>query len=157
MMVEFKLSQQGLYEALSTLLGKDVACRVKVVCYGYSMRPLISNGNSVLLKPFYPAQYIGIGEIIAIPRPGTKKIIIHRIIDKKENLFLLKGDNCSGNDGWYVQDTAIGIVERIYKKHFHFKPYPSINRIMAFASKTGMIQMLYRLSTRFLRQAQVKS
>jgi len=55
-----------------------------------SMLPVLKTGDIVLVERNKASQ---IGDVIAYYNPIQGRIIVHRVIDRKDNCFLTKGDN----------------------------------------------------------------
>jgi signal peptidase I len=58
--------------------------------YGTSMEPLISENNTVLCTP--QADY-DVGDVVAYNNTWWNQLVLHRIIYKEDNNFLMQGDN----------------------------------------------------------------
>jgi len=54
------------------------------------MLPVLKTGDIVLVERNKASQ---IGDVIAYYNPIQGRIIVHRVIDRKDNCFLTKGDN----------------------------------------------------------------
>lgn len=99
-----------LLELLQPVLAKGAAFRFKV--RGYSMFPFIRDGDIVTVSPLRHFQDI-FGQAVAFVHPKSKKIVIHRIIAKSENTYLVKGDTTSAPDAWIRRGDILGLVTKI--------------------------------------------
>lgn len=84
-----------------------------VVTSGNSMEPGINSGDLVLARE--SADY-DVGEIVAYDSPDVKKTILHRVIDREGDAFVLQGDN---ND-WI--DSYTPTRDEIYGKQWIHVP-----------------------------------
>ena len=77
---------------------------------GKSMLPTIPSGSLAITKKAFDYE---VGEIVAFEQRegGIKKVVVHRIIEKLENGFIIKGDNNPDNDpGIIPPEKIIGRV-----------------------------------------------
>jgi signal peptidase I len=102
-----------LGEILQAVLSKGFSIRFKAK--GFSMFPVIKDGDIITVSPF-PGVSIRSGNIIAFIHPQTEKLVVHRLIETKENGFLTKGDNSLETDGDIPGTYILGKVTRIEKK-----------------------------------------
>ena len=84
----------------------------RMVAKGGSMYPSIHNGDVITISPFrdlapYP------GEVVAFTRPGTEKLIVHRIARKMTDAYLITGDNTVEPDGIIPAAYLLGVVTRV--------------------------------------------
>ncbi len=84
-----------------------------VITSGNSMEPGINSGDLVLARE--SADY-DVGDIVAYDSPDVKKTILHRVIDREGDTFVLQGDN---ND-WIDSHTPTG--HEIYGKQWIHVP-----------------------------------
>ena len=61
------------------------------------MLPKFVNGDLVVVRQ---APYYEVGDVVAYSYPGIGTVI-HRIVEKQGNKFVLKGDNNTWIDGYY--------------------------------------------------------
>ena len=140
---ELSLSMDNFYDLLDTLIGTKQLNRVKVSCKGFSMSPFIKDSDIIIIKPVKNFSKLKIGDIVVIPLPGEKKIIIHRIIKKKGESLLLKGDNLMESDGWFKKKDVMGIVATIFKKNnFKYNCNHFMNYVVAIGSRTKILNHL---------------
>ena len=137
-MVETSLSMRSFYAVLDVLLKNKKPCRIKTICKGFSMAPLINNNDSVIISPVTCTIKLAVGTIAVIAYPKREKVIVHRIIRTKGQLYLTKGDNISTPDGWVKKEQIVGIVETVLKQSFSYKCHLSINFIIALISRAGI-------------------
>jgi hypothetical protein len=105
------------------LSGRDVANLLKSTCAkgipfkftapGLSMAPFICNGDSLTIDPILNGKTITEGDIVAFITPDEGRLIVHRMIKKKQGQYLIKGDNVYLTDGLYKQEHIYGSVTKI--------------------------------------------
>ena len=79
------------------------------------MLPTIRNNDVVSISP-YKENNPKVGEVVALLDRANSRIIIHRIIEKREDMFLLKGDGLWRYDGLFPREWIAGFVSRIERK-----------------------------------------
>ena len=87
---------------------------------GTSMSPLIKDGDIVTVAALREEQ-LSLGQVVAALHPETSVLILHRIVRRKRNAYLLKGDNVSQADGQVSRSGILGrvtAVERTKKRAF---------------------------------------
>ncbi len=103
------LSGPALQDFLLAVLDKGASFRFKV--RGFSMHPFIRDGDVITVSPWGGAQPRQ-GDVVAFCQPDTGKLMVHRILTKNNNGFLLRGDNCPETDGLI---SSVGILGRLTK------------------------------------------
>ena len=98
---------------VQAVLEKGVTAKFKVT--GSSMLPTIRSNDVVSISP-YKENNPKVGEVVALLDRANSRIIIHRIIEKRENMFLLKGDGLWRYDGFFPREWIAGLVSRIERK-----------------------------------------
>jgi signal peptidase I len=78
-----------MVEIAETVLGKGL--RFRFQARGWSMAPLIRDRDVLTLGPL-PETEPHFGDVVAFRRLGSEKLMVHRIVGKKNNLFVLHGD-----------------------------------------------------------------
>jgi len=140
-MVETSISMSNFYAILDVLLKNNKPCRIKTICRGCSMAPLIKNNDSVIITPVNCNTKLVVGTIAVIAYPKREKVVVHRIIKTKGQLYLTKGDNISIPDGWIKKDQVIGIVETVLKQSFSYNCWVSVNFMLALLSRVGLFTL----------------
>jgi signal peptidase I len=79
---------------------------------GFSMSPFIRDGDVVTLSPLHETSP-GIGDVVAFIHPAIKRIFIHRVIRKKGDSYIIKGDNSLEGDGPILVNKILGLVTRV--------------------------------------------
>ena len=107
---ELSLSGSALVQLLRAVLGKGSPVRFRAK--GFSMSPFIKNEDVVTLSPLQNASP-NVGDVIAFALQGTDKLCVHRMIGKKGDLFVTKGDNSSEADESVPKENVLGLVTRV--------------------------------------------
>lgn len=87
---ELSLSGPAMVEILRAVLQKGAPVRFQV--QGFSMSPFIKNKDAVTLSPL-KRKKPGLGHIIAFVQEETGGLCIHRVVGKKRDSYVTKGDN----------------------------------------------------------------
>jgi hypothetical protein len=107
---ELSLSGPALVQLLRAVLGKGVPARFRAK--GFSMSPFIKNEDVVSLSPLKDASP-SVGDVIAFVTQGTDKLRVHRVVGKKGDLWVTKGDNSSEADESVPIETILGFATRV--------------------------------------------
>ncbi len=116
---EKALSGKALAVLLAAVLDKGIPFRFKA--RGFSMSPMIQDGDVITICSFHP-EALHLGDVVAIFYARTEKFVVHRLIDRKGDFFIVKGDNNPGPDEQVSQDQIVGRVKRIERngRRIHF-------------------------------------
>jgi len=107
---ELKLSGPALVEILQAVLDKRVPFRFRA--RGFSMTPFIKDGDVITVFPlevFRPR----LGDIVAFTHPVTRSLAVHRMIGKKGDNFILKGDSVSDIQDIVTLNSLLGCVKLV--------------------------------------------
>jgi len=92
-------------------LGKSLRFRAQ----GASMRPLVRNGDILMVKPV-DAHQVRIGDVLLCNQQAVS-VVVHRVIRKRSNAkglqFLVQGDQAVQADGWIPQDQVYGVLAAV--------------------------------------------
>lgn len=134
---ELSLTAPDLTNLLLDVLEKGLPFRFRAK--GSSMSPFIKNGDVITVVPLSECPP-RLGDVVPIIHTRTGDLVVHRIIGKSRNSFLIKGDNATKMDGLFPKTDILGavkIVERNGKRVFiGLGP----ERVMiAFMTRTGIL------------------
>jgi hypothetical protein len=101
-----------LPELVKEVLGKGVECRFQVG--GYSMSPFIKDGDMITISPVLSLPRLG--DVIAFIHPKTEKLLIHRVVWKNRDAYLLKGESALEPDGLIKKENILGLVTKVERK-----------------------------------------
>lgn len=135
-----KISGQNFALLIKSLIEKNAAVKFKVT--GKSMFPSIMGKDMVTLSS-YKDHRPEIGDVIGLCDSQSRQIIIHRIIGKINEHFLIKGDNLIKNDGVFPRNQIIGYVSEIERNKKRISITRLKNRINVFLSKSRIFCLSY--------------
>jgi signal peptidase I len=107
---DLPLSGPALVQLLRAVLGKGVPVRFRAK--GFSMSPFLKNEDVVTLSPLQSTSPRA-GDVIAFVLQGTDKLCVHRVVGKKDNLYVTKGDNSAEADESVPIQNILGFVTRV--------------------------------------------
>lgn len=140
---EFIISNVVLMDLLEAVTNKRKSLRFKAK--GFSMFPFICNSDVVTISPFSNS-HIGLGQAVAFIHPQTQELAVHRIIGKKGNDYIIKGDNIFAIDGAVPRENILGyvsIIERKGKKVILGLGWE--RRLIVFLSRIRLISLIARI------------
>ncbi len=112
-MVRFNYYEKNLTEYVKNIyffLKNNFTVKIKV--FGTSMKPIIKNGDILLLEPFN-YQKLKINDIIFVVINNFEIYFIHRIININKKYIITKGDNSKFEDYPIYKSDIIGILHKI--------------------------------------------
>jgi hypothetical protein len=130
------LSGPALVELLCAVLDKGVSFRFQAK--GFSMSPFIRYGDIVTVFPIGGAPP-RIGEVVAYVRPGTERLVIHRVVGKKGHAFWVIGDCSRETDGLISKANILGRVIKVERDGKEISFGLGLERILiAFLTRRGL-------------------
>ncbi len=103
----------SLPELLEAVLCKGLDCRFQAK--GHSMSPFIKDGDVITVSPLNGTSP-GFGDVAAFIHKGTGRLVIHRVVGKREDSYFIKGDNASEADGLVQKANILGFVTGVERK-----------------------------------------
>ncbi len=155
---ELLLSGPALVGLMRAVLARGRSFRF--CARGWSMSPFIRDGDVITIAPVQPksrARASGVGQVVAFLNPSSQRLVVHRVIGRREAGFVLQGDNMQGS----VVDQAgasdvIGRVVRVERgRRRVWLGLGPERHVIAGLSRAGLLlPILLRASvlTRFLRK-----
>jgi len=132
------LSGPALQEFLRAVLAKGVPFRFKA--RGFSMHPFIQDEDVVTVLPMEGKQP-RMGEVAAFFHPHTRKLVVHRILARRDGGYLLRGDNTPESDGLIPSEGLLGRVARVERNGQRVRVGQGMARILiAFLSRHDLLQ-----------------
>jgi len=110
---ELVLSRRALTEIMTAVLetGKPFRFQAR----GWSMSPFIKDSDVISISSLGDRKP-ELGEIVAFTRPGSGEVVVHRLIGKRGNDWLIQGDNTPHIDFELVPEKNIlGRVARVQR------------------------------------------
>ncbi len=109
-------SSKDLPEGELIALMRTVLNRGADFCFtvsGQSMSPFILNGDTVTIRP-WSWKKPGIGRVVAFIHPDHGRLIIHRIVGKREKVYLIRGDSVFASSiDTVALENIIGYVSKV--------------------------------------------
>ncbi len=100
----------ALIELLSAVTEKGKSFRFKAS--GISMVPFIKDRDIITISPI-PSGRPEIGDVVAFLLPGADRLAVHRIIEKRDGGYIIKGDNVPEPDGLIPAKNVLGLVTSV--------------------------------------------
>ncbi|MBN1663791.1 MAG: S24/S26 family peptidase [Deltaproteobacteria bacterium] len=101
------LSAPVIMELIEAVHEKGAAFRFQAS--GYSMTPAIRDGDVITVSPLKDI-IPGRGDVLAFRHPEQPHMLVHRVLRKRGNHYLIQGDNCPGADGWIPAENILGLI-----------------------------------------------
>jgi signal peptidase I len=118
---------------------------------GASMTPFIKQGDLVTLSP-YSGSRPRMGDVAAFFFPGTEKLAIHRVLGKKENGYLLKGDNATAIDGVIPRENILARVKKVERGEKEIRLGLRQERyLIALLARSGLLLSLFSPLCKIIR------
>lgn len=151
---EFLLTSEDAGALLISSCRKGVMFRFRAK--GGSMAPFITHNRLVTVHPYLQKEP-ETGDMAVLIHPVTKKMIIHRIIDKKNRKYLFKGDNINIADGWFNRKNVYGYAKCVtqYEKILPYIP----KKFLSYLSRKGILTPFFkriRTLKRVFKQGKIK-
>ena len=107
---ECALSRPALIGLLQAVLDRGMPFRFRAP--GFSMFPFVRDGDVVTLSRL-PGDSPALGQVVAFVHPETGKLTLHRVIGKRGDSCLIKGDNSPDADGLVPKASVLGYVTNV--------------------------------------------
>jgi len=138
----FSFSDPAFIELFKAVLNKKAAFRFKAK--GFSMSPFIKDGDAITVANFFDVGPKW-AEIVAFIHPETEKLIVHRVVARRKEFYIIKGDNACKGDGFVPRENIIGRVTKVERKgkrvFFGFGPERFL--IAMFSHKKVLLPLLF--------------
>ncbi len=79
---------------------------------GFSMSPFIQDSDVITVAPLSGASP-GRGDVVAFLRPGSGKLVVHRVVGKRGDALLIRGDNADKADDLAPAASILGRVTEV--------------------------------------------
>jgi signal peptidase I len=134
---EVSLSSPAFTGILTAVLEKGSSFRF--LAKGFSMAPFIRDGDVITLAPVRDRPP-GIGSVVAFFHPQFEKIMVHRVVGKKDGAYLIRGDNSPASDGDISRDHVLGFVTRVERREKNISLGSGFEKyLIAFLSRRGLL------------------
>jgi len=106
---ELRLGNPGQLELLRGMAERGVPLRTGV--RGLSMTPFIRDGDVVTFEPLRAAPEVG--QVVAVALPAGGRMAVHRVVARRGERWVVRGDNCAEADGEFGPESFVGRVVRV--------------------------------------------
>lgn len=134
---------EQFYAMMTAFFNKSDKYQFKIQCPGFSMTPFIRHDSLLTLAVLDASHTLQTGDIVLAAMHEYRKMVVHRVIACKNNRYQVKGDNNLKSDGWFNREDLLGRVQSIEFNGRQTALTPWINRLIAGASKTGLLNYLF--------------
>ena len=107
------LTAQNMADLIAPLLERGQRCRF--VSGGNSMAPFIKDKDLVTIAPFAGGS-LCLGTVVAYRHPVSRCLVIHRIVSKNRDGYVVKGDNCGFSDGVIHSGHVLGVLAEVKRQ-----------------------------------------
>jgi hypothetical protein len=137
---ELSLPGPALPDLLQAVVGKGADFRFQA--RGFSMFPFIRDGDIISLSLCRdPSPRLG--EVVAFLRPETERLLVHRVVGKIGDSWMIKGDNGSKMDCLVPRANILGCVTRVEREGRRIRLGLGPERhLIAFLSARGLLPSL---------------
>ena len=104
------LPNTSLIVIIRDVLARDL--RFRFAAPGFSMSPFIRDGDVITLVSYTAASCLS-GDVVAFVRPGTNRLVVHRVVGMSRDGCRIRGDNTPEDDGEIPHECIIGKVTRV--------------------------------------------
>ena len=142
---DLPLSGKALLELMTVILAKGRGFRFRA--RGWSMTPFIHDGDIICVSPIQE-KHPGVGEVVAYLQPISEKLVVHRLVRRFGNNWLILGDNTPEVTGERIPSiNLIGRVTRIERegKKVWLGLGPERYLIALFSSTGTLLPLLVRM------------
>lgn len=119
--------------------------RIRLRVRGKSMKPFIQDGDQITLAPL-SHRPLSLGDVVAFCRSNEqqKRLVIHRIVDRQENGFVIQGDGVSCESEVVLPFDILGRVVEVRRKgrRLRFGLGPE-RRFLAWMSRTRLLHRVF--------------
>ncbi|MFH1478497.1 MAG: S24/S26 family peptidase [Candidatus Omnitrophota bacterium] len=131
-------------ELLKVTLNKNAGFRFKAK--GFSMSPFIMDGDTITLCRLNDKGDFCLGDMAAFIHPVTRRLTVHRIIGRKRDCYVLKGDSMLWIDGIIKKEDMLAFVEKIERNNKNiFFGNRRTRFLIFFLTKTRLINLFIYL------------
>lgn len=146
------ITHHSLSELLTAVLTKGLHCCF--IATGHSMSPFIKDGDEITVSPLHDSSPC-LGAVVALIHPENGRLAIHRVVGKKGDSYLIKGDNSSDFDGFVQKENILGFVTKVEREGKNISIGLGPERfLIAFLTRRGLFPLLlsvWRLIRPFVR------
>lgn len=143
------LSGPALLELLQAVLARGVALRFRA--RGFSMHPFIRDGD-VLIVSTSRGRAPRPGDVLALCHPETGRLVVHRVLARRLQGLLIRGDNTPLSDGVVPAEKVLGRVTRVERQGRPVRLGQGPERkLIAWLARRGLLQPLIYAAGQVIR------
>jgi len=106
---------------------------------GFSMNPFIKDGDVITVAPLKDYK-LRIGDVASYIHPQSRRVIVHRVVGKRGDSFLIKGDGLQEMDGPVQLKNIFGYVKKIERNGKKVRIGLGLERsLIAFISRIQLL------------------
>ena len=106
------LSGAALTELLQAVVSRGSLFTLQAK--GFSMSPFIRDGDVLTISPLHGTSP-GVGDVVAFIHPSIKRVFIHRVVRKRGDSYIMKGDNSLEGDSPVRAAKILGLVTNVVR------------------------------------------
>lgn len=110
---EISLDGSTLTDLIREVCVKEAALRFKAK--GFSMSPFIKDGDILTISSI-DGKPVNLGNVVAFKCRRNNKLVIHRMVARKDDRYLIKGDNCTQADCLTQRQDILGVVVKVERE-----------------------------------------
>jgi hypothetical protein len=116
-----------------------------------SMAPFIKDGDVIVVDPLR-GRSPGLGDIVACICPERNRLFVHRIVNRREEKYLLQGDSVPEADGWFALENIVGRVGHVERDGKPvFSGLGPERYLIAMLNRNGLLFLFLSFVWRFMR------
>ena len=134
------LSNRVLRELLESVFERKMPFRFKAG--GYSMSPFVKDGDVLTVSPLGGAAP-KLGEVVIFLHPSNRKPVVHRVVAKKGNAYLIKGDNSLAESHLLSKKDILGRLDSLERNGRRvFLGMGPERLLIAFLTRSRLLQRI---------------
>ena len=139
------LSGPAVLELLQAVLARGAPFRFRAM--GPSMFPFIRDGDVVTVAPLKGIR-LRRGDVVACVPPRLDALVIHRVVARRGQSYLVKGDATSEADGLVHEADILGRVMRVERRGSEVRLGLGVERhLIAILARSGLlVRMVFPLA-----------
>lgn len=145
-------TSEQFYVMMTTFFSNSQGYQFKIQCPGFSMAPFISHDSLLTLAVLQPSHALETGDIVLAAMHKYRKMVVHRIIACQNDRYQIKGDNNFESDGWFKREDLLGRVQAIEFNGRQIIRAAWVNKFIARASKTGLLNYFLLPGARIVKK-----
>lgn len=112
---------------------------------GSSMFPFIRDLDIITIAPL-SGSCLSLGDVVAFILPDTGNLVVHRIVKREPNAFLIRGDNRAGPDGLVPRANILGTIIRVERNGRNITAgLGGERRLIAVMSRYGLLRRIVQV------------